>query len=132
MFYELTLQVDKLNEKGEEKRVTERYITEDLLFAGTEAKGLHLYKGECDVTAIKRSKIMEVINEKEDEKPFFKAIVYDVFTDDEGNEKETDYHLLVCAKDVKNATEKVLDWMKQGYNMELKSISKTKILDILK
>lgn len=132
MFYELTLQVDKLNEKGEEKRVIERYITEDLLFAGTEAKGLHLYKGECDVTAIKRSKIMEVINEKEDEKPFFKAIVYDVFTDDEGNEKETDYYLLVCAKDIKNATEKVLDWMKQGYNMELKSISKTKILDILK
>ena len=69
---------------------------------------------------------------EEFDKHFFKAIVFDVLTNDNGDEKEIDYHILVCAKDVKDATEKTLEWIKQGYNMELKSISRTKFLDCLK
>lgn len=132
MFYEVALQVNKINEKGEEKTISEKYIVDATLFAEAEEKGLCLYNGECDVTAIKRSKITEIINEKEFDKHFFKAIVFDVLTNDNGDEKEIDYHILVCAKDVKDATEKTLEWIKQGYNMELKSISRTKFLDCLK
>lgn len=132
MFYEVTLSVDKLNEKGEPKRCIEKYITDKMLFAEAEAIGLALYNNECDVTAIKRSKISEIINDKEEDKPFFKAVVCTVITNEDGSEKEVDSHILVCEKDVKSATEKVVEYAKRNFGMELKSISRTKILDFLK
>lgn len=131
MFYEVSVKVTRMNEKGEDKEVVEKYITDKGLFSEAECVGLELYNNDCDVVAIRRSKITEVINEKEVDKPFFKAIVCDTFFNNDGSEKETDYHILVCAKDVKSATEKTLEYMKQGYNMELKSISRTKIIDVL-
>lgn len=132
MFFEVTLAVDKLNEKGESKRCIEKYITDKMLFAEAEAIGLALYNNECDVTAIKRSKISEIINDKEEDKPFFKAVVCTVITNEDGSEKEVDSHILVCEKDVKSATEKVVEYAKRNFGMELKSISRTKILDFLK
>lgn len=132
MFFEVTLAVDKLNEKGEAKRVIERYITDDTLFGGVEQKALGMYGGECEVTAIKISKITEIVNDKTDNFPFFKAVVYDVFTTDSGEEKEIDYQMLVCAEDVKTATNTMLEYMKQGYGMGLKSVSRTKIIDVIK
>ena len=132
MFYEVTLSVDKLNEKGEPKRCIEKYITDKMLFAEAEAIGLALYNNECDVTAIKRSKISEIINDKEEDKPFFKAVVCTVITNEDGSEKEVDSHILVCENDVKSATEKVVEYAKRNFGMELKSISRTKILDFLK
>lgn len=132
MFYEVTLSVDKLNEKGEPKRCIEKYITDKMLFAEAEAIGLALYNNECDVTAIKRSKISEIINDKEEDKPFFKAVVCTVITNEDGSEKEVDSHILICEKDVKSATEKVVEYAKRNFGMELKSISRTKILDFLK
>lgn len=132
MFFEVTLAVDKLNEKGESKRCIEKYITDKMLFAEAEAIGFALYNNECDVTAIKRSKISEIINNKEEDKPFFKAVVCTVITNEDGSEKEVDSHILVCEKDVKSATEKVVEYAKRNFGMELKSISRTKILDFLK
>lgn len=131
MLYELKIKVDRTNEKGDIKTISERYITQDELFAGVEAKGLELYNGECDVTDIKRSKITEIINVKEEDKPFFKATLVDTFTDDEGVEKETKYSVLVCAKDVEEATKLMLEHMKQGYDMKLDGIVKTNILDLI-
>ena len=131
MFYELSIKVTRMDKNGNDKEVVEKYITDKNLFSEAECVGLELYNNDCDVVAIRRSKITEIINEKEVEKPFFKAVVCDTFLNDDGSEKEVDYHILVCAKDVKSATEKTLEYMKQGYNMELKSISRTKIIDVL-
>lgn len=131
MFYETRIKSTKKDEKGKEKEVTEKFITQDELFSGVEAKGLELYNGECDVTDIKRSKITEIINAKEEDKPFFKATLVDTFTDDEGVEKETKYNVLVCAKDVEEATKLMLEHMKQGYDMKLDGIVKTNILDLI-
>ena len=131
MFYELNIKVKRLNEKGEEKEVIEKYITDKALFSEVECVGLELYNNDCDVCAIKRSRVTEIINNKVEDIPFFRVVVCDVFTNDDGVEKEIDYQILVCAKDVKSANEKVLEYMKQGYNMEVKSVSRTKILDVL-
>lgn len=131
MFYELSIKVTRMDKNGNDKEVVEKYITDKNLFYEAECVGLELYNSDCDVVAIRRSKITEIINAKEVEKPFFKAVVCDTFLNDDGSEKEVDYHILVCAKDIKGATERVLDYMKQGYSMELKSISRTKILDVL-
>lgn len=132
MWYELKLKVEKENAKGEIKEVKEHFITNVDLFCEAEAKGIELYNGKCDVFSIIRSKIREIVNSKEDDKPFFKATIVDTFINDDGTEKEINYPVLVCASDLKEANKIIDEYMKAGLNdMRLDGIIKTKILDVL-
>lgn len=132
MFYEIKLKVDKENDKGEMKEVIERFITDVELFAEAEAKGLEQHNGNCDVFSITRSNVVEIVNEKEEDKPFYKATLIDIFIDDNGNEKETKYYNLVCAKDITEANRLMQEHMRQGLNdMRLDGIVKTKIMDLI-
>lgn len=128
MFYEIKLKVDKDNGKGEMKEVVEHFITDVGLFAEAEANGLEQYNGNCDVISITRSNVVEIVNEKEEGKPFYKATLIDIF----GNEKETKYYNLVCAKDITEANRLMQEHMRQGLNdMRLDAIQKTKIIDLI-
>lgn len=133
MYYEIKLRTEKENAKGEMKEVTEHYITNVELFAEAEQKGMEMYNNECDVFSIVRSKVSEIVNEsnKTEENHFFKATITDVFTDDSGNEKETKYFVLVAAKDIPEANKRMEDYLKQGFDMKLDGIVKTKILDVI-
>lgn len=132
MFYEIKLKVDKENGKGEKKEVGEQFYIGDEVFAEAEAKGLEQYNGDCDVFSITRSKVIEIVNEKEEGKPFYKATLIDIFIDDNGNEKETKYYNLVCAKDITEANRLMQEHMRQGLNdMRLDRIVKTKIIDLI-
>lgn len=131
MFYEIKLKVEKENSKGEMKEVVEHFITDVGLFAESEAKGLEQYV-DCDVISITHSKVVEIVNEKEEDKPFYKATLIDIFIDDNGNEKETKYYNLVCAKDITEANRLMQEHMRQGLNdMRLDAIQKTKIIDLI-
>lgn len=131
MFYEIKLKVEKENSKGEMKEVVEHFITDVGLFAEAKAKGLEQYVG-CDVISITRSNVVEIVNEKEEGKPFYKATLIDIFIDDNGNEKETKYYNLVCAKDITEANRLMQEHMRQGLNdMRLDAIQKTKIIDLI-
>lgn len=131
MFYEIKLKVEKENSKGEMKEVIEHFITDVELFAEAEAKGLEQYV-DCDVISITRSKAVEIVNEKEEDKPFYKATLIDIFIDDNGNEKGTKYYNLVCAKDITEANRLMQEHMRQGLNdMRLDGIVKTKIMDLI-
>lgn len=138
MFYEIKLKVEKENSKGEMKEVIEHFITDVELFAEAEANGLEQYNrleqynGNCDVFSITRSNVVEIVNEKEEGKPFYKATLIDIFIDDNGNEKETKYYNLVCAKDITEANRLMQEHMRQGLNdMRLDGIVKTKIIDLI-
>lgn len=132
MYYEVKVKVERENAKGEMKQVAEHYIVDSCeLFAEVEAKAMEEFGAESDVFFIARSKITEIVNQKEVCKPFFKATVVDTFTDDEGNEKGTKYQMLVCAKDIAEANKLMSEHLKQGFDMRLDGIVKTKILDIL-
>lgn len=131
MFYEIKLKVEKENSKGEMKEVIEHFITDVGLFAEAEAKGLEQYV-DCDVISITHSKVVEIVNEKEEDKPFYKATLIDIFIDDNGNEKETKYYTLVCAKDITEANRLMQEHMRQGLkDMRLDGIVKTKIMDLI-
>ena len=131
MFYEIKLKVEKENSKGEMKEVIEHFITDVELFAEAEAKGLEQYV-DCDVISITHSKVVEIVNEKEEDKPFYKATLIDIFIDDNGNEKETKYYNLVCAKDIIEANRLMQEHMRQGLeDMRLDAIQKTKIIDLI-
>jgi hypothetical protein len=139
MFYEIKLKVEKENSKGEMKEVVEHFITDVGLFAEAEANGLEQYNGNCDeyngncdVISITRSKVIEIVNEKEEGKPFYKATLIDIFIDDNGNEKETKSYTLVCAKDITEANRLMQEHMRLGLNdMRLDGIVKTKIIDLI-
>lgn len=133
MFFEAKLRVEKTLDTGEQKEVKEHYIMDAELFAEAEKMMFELYPNQkIDVFSIGRSDIREIINEKEDGKPFFKATVIDVFTDDEsGKEKETKYYMLVCAENTVEATLLVNEYLKQGYNLRLDGIKRVKIIDYL-
>lgn len=133
MFYEAKLRVERENKKGELKQVSEHFIIDGIdLFCEAEARAMEQYNGECDVFAINRSKIKEIVNQKEEDKPFFKATLIDVFTNDDGTEKETPYPVLVCATDLNEANKLIEEYMKQGMqDFRLEGIVKTKILDVL-
>lgn len=135
MLYEFKLKVNKVNEKGDEKEVTEQFITDVDLFCQAEQKGLEMYASnnmECDVFAISRSKIREIVNEKTEGKPFFKATIVDTQIDENGKEKELKYYNLVCAKDAKEANALMEQHLAQGLSdMRLDAIIKTKIIDLI-
>lgn len=135
MYYELKLKVNKTNDKGEEKEVKEHFITDCELFAEAEAKGLEQYASdnmECDVFSISRSNIIEIVNEKTEDKPFFKATIVDTQIDDNGKERDLKYYNLVCAKDVKEANALMEQHLAQGLSdMRLDAIVKTKIIDLI-
>ena len=133
MLYELTLKVSIVNAVGEEKEIKERYITDDLLFASVEQKGFKLYDNECDVFAIKRSKVTEILNQRQYEDEFiYSATLAQIIIDENtGKEKETEEHVLFFAKNLKNATDYILEYVKQGYDMEVKSVKKTSIKGVI-
>ena len=133
MFFEAKLRVEKTLDTGEQKEVKEHYIMDAELFAEAEKMMFELYPNQkIDVFSIGRSDIREIINDKEDDKPFFKATVIDVFTDDEtGKEKETKYYMLVCAENTVEVTLLVNEYLKQGYNLRLDGIKRVKIIDYL-
>lgn len=133
MYYEAKIKVEKTLDSGEVKEVNEHFIMDAELFAEAEKIMYEEYPNhKLDVYAIFRSKVKEILNEKEDDKPFFKATVIDVFTDDEtGKEKETKYYMLVCAENTVEATLLVNEYLKQGYNLRLDGIKRVKIIDYL-
>lgn len=128
MYYEIKTK----RQDNEGKDISECFITNCDLFAQAELKGLEEHNNECDVISIKRSKITEIVNNKEDDKYFFKATLVDTFTDDNGKEKEIKYYLLVCAKDTTEANKLILDHIKQGLqDFRLDAIQKTNIINLI-
>ncbi len=135
MYYEIKLKVRKTDEKGEEKEVKEHFITNVELFSEAEAKGMELYASEnmcCDVFAISRSNVIEIVNEKEEGKHFFKATVIDEQVDEKGIAKELKYYNLVSASDLREANLIMENHLMQGMSgIRLDAIVKTKIIDLI-
>lgn len=136
MYYEITDRVKRVKDDGTEKEVNERYITDCLTFAEAEQKGMEAYSDyslDGDVVAVKRSNVKEIVNENEEKQHYFKATIVDIFTDDNGNEKELKYYVLIRADNLTEATSKANDYLRQGLSdMRLDGIVKTNILELLK
>lgn len=134
MFYELSLKRNTVSEIGVQKEVSEKYIIEGAeLFCEAEAKALEYFNGECNVTAIKQSKIREFINNAEIDNEIYLSCVADVYIDEKsGKEKELKYVVAVFATSVDDATKKTLEYMKQGLNdFVLNSVKKTKFIEVI-
>lgn len=132
MFYEIKTKRKQLTEKGVEREVKEQYITDCELFAEAERKGLEIHNGAADVTHVTRSTIIEIVNPDGTAGNYYRATLVNIFTDEDGTEKETKYHVLINAADITDANKKAHEYMRQGLNdMRLDSITKSKIIQIL-
>lgn len=66
MYFQTSVSYDKINERGQQKRVTEHYLVDALSFTEAEARTTEerrpFISGDFTVKTAKRTKIAEVIN----------------------------------------------------------------------
>ena len=134
MFFEIAIQRIVLDKKGNDKSVLERYFVENCeLFGEAELKGLELYVNNADVIAVKISSIVEFVNRRtNDEQAIYVATLENVFVDENDVEKTTRYKVALFAKNIQDATNITLEYMKGGVEyMNLIGMKRTKFIDIL-
>lgn len=130
MYTEVKVRTKRVNPKTfEEKDVVVHLITPaDEVLAPAELKALQACSGESDVIALFQSPIKEIVNEKEFDKPFFKATLVQTVVTDSGTDKELKYKVLVHADDFQEANNLLVDYVKQGLDdMRIDAINKTKM-----
>lgn len=136
MIYEAQITYQTTNEKGLEVTKKENYVVPDAeRFEQVEKWLFNRFQltHDClDVVAVKRSKIMEVANDRtSDDDLIWCAELQDVFHDDDGSEKTTKYKILLFAKTFDSAKAFISEYAKCGYSMELVSLKMTKFVGVL-
>lgn len=133
MYYEVTLKVTKQYNKGNDKEVKENFLVENAeLWQEVENRALELYNGECDIVAMKRSSIIEVVNDKKEDTPIFKAKLISTYVDEKGKEKEKSWVVALFAADMNEANKKMQEYIKQGMeDLTLREIKQTNLLEII-
>ena len=135
MIYEIQAQFTRIDGKGNDEVIKEKYLVENAeSFGDAETQGYNHCDGETglDIVAIKRSKVREIVNKKsttEDEKIWF-ADVADVRTNDDGEEVEIIYKVALYATSWDDANAKV-KYLSQGFDMTILSIEKTKFAEVI-
>ena len=135
MIYESTIQYTTTKNKGVEVLKSEKYILENVsLFCDVEERMLKTFIGykDVDVTAIRRSKIREIANNRNSEDDLiWIAEVEDVFLTEEGEEKRTKYKIAFYSKTFDSAKAYITEYTKQGYNLGIVSLKCTNFVEIL-
>lgn len=133
MYYEVTLKVTKQDNKGNDKEVKENFLIENAeLWQEVENRALELYNGEADIVAMKRSSVVEVVNEKKEDTPIFKAKLISTYIDEKGKEKEKSWVVALFAADMNEANKKMQEYIKQGMeDLTLREIKQTNLLEII-
>lgn len=126
-----------MDNKGNDKTVTEAFFIENCTsWADAEDKMLTYFNSENEVVGMAISKVMEVVNTPTQEEKMdmfvYRAVIASIYTDDDDNEKEMKYPVLLWAKGIDDAMALVNDYMRQGLDgMSLVSITKTKIVEVI-
>lgn len=121
-------------DKDKDKEVTEKFIvSRAMLFFEVEATMLTEYSNECNVIAIKQSKIKDIVNSRtsEDDDIYY-ATLESFYMSESGEEKSSKNDVALFAKDMTDAKAKLDSYMKQGLSdMAIVKIVQTKFLDVI-
>lgn len=134
MYFEATI---KRNDDSKGKEVTERFIIKGVaLFAEAEATMLAEFDNNCNVVAIKQSKVLDILNSRMDEEQdIYYATLESFYMSESGDEKSSKSDVALFAHDMTDAKEKLDSYMKQGLqglqDMSIFKIAKTKFLDVI-
>ena len=133
-YFEVKVKMQKTQEDGTQKKVTEQYVVEAATFGEAERRITECLKpyieGEFDVTDIKIAGYSQIVGGDENADKFFKAKVTFVALDETtGKEKKTSELYLVQSETLESAESDVKSFLNDG-NTTISSISETAILDV--
>lgn len=135
MIFEVTIKYVTQNKKGDDVNVKEKYIISNAASFG-DAENIITQEFGCyagfEVVAIKISTLKEIANSRDTgEEKVFIATVTDIFTTDEGEERETTYKVAFFSKDMSGAYSFAREYFSQGYNLSIDGIKKSNFIDII-
>ena len=133
-YFEVKVKMQKTQEDGTQKKVTEQYVVEAATFGEAERRITECLKpyieGEFNVTDIKIAGYCQIVNGDENADKFFKAKVTFVALDETtGKEKKTSELYLVQSETLESAESDVKNYLNDG-NTTISSIAETAILDV--
>ena len=133
-YFEVKVKMQKTQEDGTQKKVSEQYVVEAATFGEAERRITECLKpyieGEFDVTDIKIAGYVQIVNGDENADKYFKAKVAFVALDETtGKEKKTSELYLVQSETLESAESDVKTFLNDG-NTTISSISETAILDV--
>ena len=136
MYFEVKVKMQKTQEDGTQKKVTEQYVVEAATFGEAERRITECLKpyieGEFDVTDIKIAGYSQIVTGDENADKYFKAKVTFVALDETtGKEKKTSELYLVQSETLESAESDVKNYLNDG-NTTISSIAETSILDVFK
>lgn len=136
-WFECVVKYDKVNEAGKLVSVKEHYLVDALSFTEAEARIVEEMKpymsGEFSVSAVRRSKFVELFANKDDkaDKWYRCKLFYLTIDEKNGIEKRTGTTMLVQAADLRDALD-VLSVGMESYmgDYDVVSITETGIMDV--
>lgn len=134
-WFECSINYEKMQENGTQKKVTEPYLVDALSFTEAETRIIEEMKpyiaGEFTVKSIKRAKISELFLDKDGDK-FFKVKVSFVTLDDKsGNERKTSTYMIVRSLNIENARMRIEEEMKGTLSdFVIEELKETKLMDV--
>ena len=135
-YFEVKVKMQKTQEDGTQKKVSEQYVVEAATFGEAERRITECLKpyieGEFNVTDIKIAGYAQIVGGDENADKYFKAKVTFVALDETtGKEKKTSELYLVQSETLESAESDVKNYLNDG-NTTISSIAETAILDVFK
>lgn len=134
--FEVKVRFDKMHENGISKKVTELYLFDALTFTEAEARATEklapFISGDFSLSAVKRTKIAEIINQEGNGDKYYLFKVGFVTIDERtAIEKRSISHLLVKADNFKDAISLFDESMKGSMaDYEIVAVNETMIIDV--
>ena len=133
-YFEVKVKMQKTQEDGTQKKVSEQYVVEAATFGEAERRITECLKpyieGEFNVTDIKIAGYAQIVGGDENADKYFKAKVIFVALDEStGKEKKTSELYLVQSETLESAESDVKNYLNDG-NTTISSIAETAILDV--
>ena len=136
-WYQCTVKYEKTMENGELKKVSEPYLVDALSFTEAEKRIIEeitpFMTGIFEVSDIKKPRIAEIFEAKDDAADRYFRLKLSFITLDEksGKEKKSSQNVLVQAEDLRDAIRRLDEGMKGSVSdYDIVAVTDTPIMDI--
>lgn len=133
MYFEVQIQVTTMDDRGKMKEAQENYMVDGCeFFAQAEQVIMQHYDGDCDVLAIKKSRVREFINDKKlDSEDIYVTTITQTY-DINGKTTKMKYKVALYATSIQEATQRTQHYMAQGLDdMVCEEMKKTDFIEVL-
>lgn len=134
IWYSVKVKYFKPNSDGLSKSVTENYLVDAMSYTEAEARIMMEMEGisEFTILTISKTNINEVVLPGKDGEAWFKSkVTYSVQEEDSEKEKKVTSWILISAISVKDAHERLEDWLRgMAIPCQIPEVKETKYMDV--